>query len=583
MRPEQAADGCAVPDPATVPVVPETLIADRYKLLECLGAGGMGEVWKAQDTNFTRVVVVAVKLLKEDETFVDDQRNRANLARYLQREAAAGHLTFELIVNAMDESFNAGVKRDLLRKAAEQRFKGREISHDEAISFFDELVNDSTFNENARHRRRLRDLFATEANSVAILQHPNIVRVTDYGEHSGVPFLVMDFINGRTLQQVIQRREPMPLSKRIKLMEDLCEGLGYAHSKELIHRDIKPANLIIDGETKRLKVLDFGVVRTMQFSAQRSVSMGAPIGTYCYMSPEQTRASRTLDNRSDIFSTGLVFYELLSYQRAFPSAGDISELIGRIQRDQPQPLLELVPDLDPQVEAIVYKAIEKVPARRYADLSEMQRDLEIVRRRLEEEERAQSAGGEGRTILQRPRPISQQVTDLVDRATSAFDTGDDHAVIEFSDQILLIAPNQPDAIELRERARERIKLKLVEASISEARALIAKGELTSAGQVLNRPDIDTKLPLVRKFTDDLSSARRVRRLALLIRDARRFLDNGALQEAIERAEAVLEVDPDERGCATHRGAGTRHPRQAARPSRRGAGRRRQGGRGRRAR
>src|SRR4029453_5343949 len=224
------------------------------------------------------------------------------------------------------------------------------------------------------------------------------------GEHSGVPFLVMDFINGRTLQQVIQRREPMPLTKRLKLMEDLCEGLGYAHSKELIHRDIKPANLIIDGETKRLKGLDFGAVRTMQFSAQRSVSMGAPIGTYCYMSPEQTRASRTLDNRSDIFACGLVFYELLSYQRAFPSAGDVSELIGRIQRDQPPVLHELVPDLDLQVEAIVYKAIEKGPAKRYADLSEMQRDLENVRRRLEEEERRRAVAGEGGTILQRPRP-----------------------------------------------------------------------------------------------------------------------------------------------------------------------------------
>ena len=335
----------------------------------------------------------------------------------------------------------------------------------------------------------------------------------------------------------------MPLTKRLKLMEDLCEGLGYAHSKELIHRDIKPANLIIDSETKRLKVLDFGVVRTMQFSAQRSVSMGAPIGTYCYMSPEQTRASRTLDNRSDIFSCGLVFYELLSNQRAFPSAGDVSELIGRIQRDQPPVLHELVPDLDLQVEAIVYKAIEKVPAKRYADLSEMQRDLENVRRRLEEEERRQAVAGEGGTILQRPKPVAQQVTDLVDRANSAFDTGDDHAVIEFTDQILLLVSNQPDALELKERSRERIRTKLIEASINEARALLARGEITSAGQVLNRPEIDTKLPAVRKFTDDLSSARRGRRLALLIRDARRFLDNGALQEAIERAEAVLEVDP----------------------------------------
>jgi len=527
-----------------VPVTPETLVADRYKLLECLGAGGMGEVWKAQDTNFTRLVVVAVKLLKEDETFKDDQRNRENLARYLQREATAGHLTFELIVNAMDELFNAGVKRDLLRKAADQRFRGRDINSTEAISFFDELVNDSTFNENARHRRRLRDLFATEANSVAILQHPNIVRVTDYGEHSGVPFLVMDFINGRTLQQVIQRREPMPMTTRLKLMEDLCEGLGYAHSKDLIHRDIKPANLILDGENKgRLKVLDFGVVRTMQFSAQRSVSMGAPIGTYCYMSPEQTRASRTLDNRSDIFSCGLVFYELLSYQRAFPSAGDVSELIGRIQREQPPLLHELVPGLDTQVEAIVYKAIEKVPARRYGDLAEMQRDIEKVRRRLEDEENRQAAAGEPGTVLVRPKPISQQVTDLLDRANSAFETGDYHAVIEFADRVLVLAPNQPDAEELKQRARERIRLHIIEAALEEGRALLARGEISAAGDVLNRPEIDTKLPAVRKFTDDLSSARRGRRLAFLIRDGRRFLEDGALQEAIERAQAVLDVDP----------------------------------------
>ncbi len=523
-------------------ISPDTLIAERYKLVECLGAGGMGEVWKAADTNFTRLVVVAVKLLKEDETFADDARNRKNVDRYLQREAAAGHLTFELIVNALDECFNAGAKRDLLRAAALARFSEREVTSEDAMSFFDQLADDSTFNENARHRRRLRDLFATEANSVAILQHPNIVRVTDYGEHSGVPFLVMDFINGRTLQQVIQRREPMPLIRRLRLMEDLCEGLAYAHSKDLVHRDIKPANLIIDGETQRLKVLDFGVVRTMQLSAQRSVSMGVPIGTYCYMSPEQTRAARTLDNRSDIFSVGLVFYEFLSFQRAFPSEGDISELIGRIQRDPPPPLRDLVPDVDPRLEAIVYKAIEKVPAKRYQDLAEMQRDVEALRRRLEEEERQQLGAETGRTQRARPRPLLQQLTDLVDRATTAFDTGDDHAVIEFCDQILSLAAGQADALELKERARQRIKRQLVEAAIAEARALVERGELTAAGKVLERSEIDSKLAVVRDFASELAAARRSRRLTQMIRDARRLLDEGAFDDAIARANAVLEVE-----------------------------------------
>jgi serine/threonine-protein kinase len=181
---------------------------------------------------------------------------------------------------------------------------------------FDQLARNPAYNENARHRRRLRELFEAEANAVAILQHPNIVRVTDYGEHRGVPFLVMDYIRGRTLQQVVQRRESMAMTRRLRLMEDLCEGLGYAHNKELVHRDIKPANLIIESDSQRLKILDFGVVRSMEVTAQRTMTMGVPIGTLCYMSPEQTRASRTLDNRSDIFSVGLVFYELLTYQRA---------------------------------------------------------------------------------------------------------------------------------------------------------------------------------------------------------------------------------------------------------------------------
>ena len=168
----------------------------------------MGEVWKAEDTNFTRLVVVAVKLLKEDVTAADDARYRANLARLFHRGAAAGQLTFNTIVDALDESFNVGVNRDALRQAAEARLGQGYITEQAALAFFDEIANDTRFNENARHRRRLRELFSAEANSVAVLQHPNIVRVTDFGEHGGLPFLVMDYIAGRTLHQIIQRKIP---------------------------------------------------------------------------------------------------------------------------------------------------------------------------------------------------------------------------------------------------------------------------------------------------------------------------------------------------------------------------------------
>ncbi|MGQ0733729.1 MAG: protein kinase domain-containing protein, partial [Acidobacteriota bacterium] len=525
-------------------ISPDTLIGNRYKLLECLGAGGMGEVWKAQDTNFTRPVVVAVKLLKEDETVADDARQRVNLARVFRREAEAGHLNLNLVVNALDESFNVGVNRDALRSSVEARLGAGQVTEASALDVFDALVHETSFNQNARHRRRLRDLFATEANSVAVLQHPNIVRVTDYGEHVGLPFLVMDFISGRTLQQVIQRRETLSVPRRLRLMEDLCEGLGYAHGKDLVHRDIKPANLIIDGDTQRLKILDFGVARTMQFTAQRTVSMGAPIGTYCYMSPEQTRASRTLDNRSDIFAVGLVFYELLSFQRAFPSEGDIAQLIARIQREQPIPLRDLVQDLNPEIERIVYRAIEKVPANRYQDLVEMQRDIERIRARIEEDDKRQAATQEGRTRLSRPKPLLQQVTDLLDGATTAFETGDDENALSMCDRILELVADQPDALELKERIQSRQAQQLVDTTISEGRQLLQNGDLTSAGQVLERPGIDPRLSVVRNFIEDLSAARHSRRLEVLVQEARVALESGDYDKAMQHARSALALEPE---------------------------------------
>ena len=525
-----------------MPIAPDATVAARYRLVECLGAGGMGEVWRALDNKFTRDVSVAIKFLKEDETFAEDARNRSTLARQLAKEAASGHLTFDFVVNLLVEAFNCDLQRDALVAAAELRFAGREVGTEPALELFDQLVNDSTFNDNARHRKRLRDMFATEANSVAVLQHPNLVRVTDYGEHEGSPFLVMDFINGNSLQQVIQRRLTIPLVRRLRLIEDLCEGLAYAHAKDLVHRDIKPANLIIDAESDRLKILDFGVVRQRQVG-QRTASIGLPIGTFCYMSPEQTRASRTLDHRSDIFAVGLVFYELLSYQRAFPSAGDVGELIGRIQRDPPTPLRELIPDLDPEIEAIVYKAIEKVPARRFSDLTEMRRQIEPIAQRLEEEERRRGRRQQGSdTVVERPKSLAQQLAELTDNATTAFDSGNDSMALELCQQILLLAPEDPDALALKDRAATRREAKVIESLILSARRELNDGHLTAAGLVLERPEIDPRHPLVRGFIEDLEAGRRARRVDSLIQDARMFLATDAPDAAIERAQAALELD-----------------------------------------
>ena len=205
------------------------------------------------------------------------------------------------------------------------------------------------FNENARMRAKMRRLFRDEANTVANLRHDNVVSIFDYGDHEGNPYLVMDYIEGRTLYQVIQAQEMLGRSRRLQLIEDLCAGLGYAHRHKLVHRDIKPANLIIDSSTGSLKILDFGVVRRIGSAS----TVGVPVGTFCYMSPEQTKGAATLDHRSDIFAVGVVFYELMSGRKAFPPGKSIGDLVARIQRDPPTPISELVPSIPKAIEDII--------------------------------------------------------------------------------------------------------------------------------------------------------------------------------------------------------------------------------------
>ena len=113
-------------------------------------------------------------------------------------------------------------------------------------------------------------------------------------------------------------------TRRLQLIEDLCAGLGYAHKHKLVHRDIKPANLIIDSSTGGLKILDFGVVRRLGSAS----TVGVPVGTFCYMSPEQTKGAANLDHRSDIFAVGLVFYELMTGKKAFPPGKSIGDLVA---------------------------------------------------------------------------------------------------------------------------------------------------------------------------------------------------------------------------------------------------------------
>jgi serine/threonine-protein kinase len=233
----------------------------------------------------------------------------------------------------------------------------------------------------------VRERFAREARAAGRLRHPNIVTIFDVGEHDGDPFIAMEFLAGETLAELIRQKAGLTLSRRLKLLEELCDGLAYAHRAGLVHRDIKPANLMVDAEGV-LKILDFGIVRVSDSGVTQA---GVLVGTINYMSPEQVLGTG-VDHRSDIFAVGLVAYELLCGRQAFP--GTMKDgLLKRIPAAEIEPLTSVLPGVDADVAAIVEHALQKEPADRYQELARMRNDLTKVRQRVEvlEERAAASA------------------------------------------------------------------------------------------------------------------------------------------------------------------------------------------------
>ena len=256
----------------------------------------------------------------------------------------------------------------------------------------------------------LRERFAREARALAALNHPNIVNIYDTGEFDDAPFIVMEYVRGETLAEIIKRRAPLSISQKLKLMMELCAGLAQAHNADIIHRDIKPANLMVD-QQGRLKILDFGIARVAEDHRTRVgplTQVNMMIGTPGYMSPEQLEAGE-VDHRSDIFAVGAVCYELLSYSEAFAGA-DTRQVERRVLAGKPAPLSSLVPGLDPEIDEIIQRALKKEPNKRYQDAATFEKALERVRARL---------GFDDPPELSRPTPPSPQSVGVKSRAVRA--------------------------------------------------------------------------------------------------------------------------------------------------------------------
>ncbi len=221
-----------------------------------------------------------------------------------------------------------------------------------------------------------RERFFREARAAGQLSHRNIITIHDLGDHEGQPYLAMELLEGEDLQRRLVRPDRMSLAHKVDLAIEICEGLEYAHARGVIHRDIKPANIFITANGTA-RILDFGLARTVTSELTSSHMM---MGTVNYMSPEQVRGERA-DSRSDIFSVGVVLYELLGGRKAF-EGDSFAATMYKILQEEPEPLLTLDPSLPPELVAIVERALAKPRDERYQSMSEMLRDLAVVRQQV---------------------------------------------------------------------------------------------------------------------------------------------------------------------------------------------------------
>jgi serine/threonine-protein kinase len=222
-----------------------------------------------------------------------------------------------------------------------------------------------------------RERFQREARAVARLQHRNIVTIHELGEVDGTPYIVMELLGGQDLDQVLKSDGTLSLGQKLDVVAQLCEALAYAHDQGIVHRDIKPGNvrLLEDGT---VKILDFGIAR---FTASSLTLSGTVMGTPSYMAPEQIMG-QPVDGRADLFSAGVLLYELLAGHRPFVGDSPTSVAYQIMHTDAPT-LREHLPDLPDAINEIVTRALQKNPADRYARAQEMASDLQTVRMMLD--------------------------------------------------------------------------------------------------------------------------------------------------------------------------------------------------------
>src|SRR5438874_4804340 len=238
--------------------------------------------------------------------------------------------------------------------------------------------------------------FKREARSVAQLQHPNIVTVIDRGEQAGRQYIVFEYIEGENLKELVVRRGRLEVREALEIAIEVARALGFAHEHGLVHRDVKPQNVLLNGDG-RAKVTDFGIARSLDVE-QGVTQTGTVLGTSNYIAPEQA-SGKPVTPATDVYSLGVVLYELLTADVPFPGENFVAVAMKHINEPPPD-LSERRPDVPLRLVAAVQRALEKDPSRRFASMDAFASEL---RRCLVDT----ASAGEERTVIA-PSPVLKE-------------------------------------------------------------------------------------------------------------------------------------------------------------------------------
>ncbi len=296
--------------------------------------------------------------------------------------------------NPLDQIGKYKIVREIGQGATSRVYKGR----DESLGRF---VAIKTIAAEVSKDETLRKRFEREAQAAALLNHPHIVTVYDYGQERDKLYIAMELLEGVDLKQALAEGLLKTLDQKLDVIDQICDGLAFAHAHGVFHRDLKPANLHIL-PSGQMKIMDFGLAR---LSGSDMTRTGLVMGTPHYMSPEQVRGEH-VDARSDVFALGCVFYEVLTGKKPF-EAESLHSVLYKVMQAAPPSAASVVPGLAPVILQVLEKALAKRPADRFQDAGEFRAVLASARQAL-----ASGRGDESLPGLQRPAPPSASSSSL---------------------------------------------------------------------------------------------------------------------------------------------------------------------------